>query len=47
MPLRCARPERMTLSCRNASIGFITREYSNAAPAPFGVQSAIVMPFGT
>ena len=35
------------MSCRNGSSGFITRENSKPAPAPFGVQSGIVMPFGT
>jgi hypothetical protein len=47
MPLRWARPDSTTVSLRNASIGFITRENSNAAPSPVGVQSAMVMPFGT
>jgi hypothetical protein len=37
----------MDMSWRNGAIGFITRDNSKAAPAPLGVQSAIVMPFGT
>ena len=45
VPVREAREDRHVLAER--AIGFITRDSSKAAPAPFGVQSAIVMPFGT
>ncbi len=43
----CARPESTSVSSRNASSGLSTRENSKPAPSPVGVQSAIVMPFGT
>jgi hypothetical protein len=37
----------MDMSWRNGAIGFITRDSSKAVPVPVGVQSAMVMPFGT
>ena len=47
LPLRCAVPGSASVSWRNGSSGFITRANSKAVPSPFGVQSAMVMPFGT